>query len=113
MLKPLSVLTVAAAALCFAAAAYAGPGPQTEDKDEPPKPRRRYRRTFPSTRTWSLRELNGKPVPPRSRRQPEDRRHAARLWIHRLQFLFGDDVSDQTISTSPVNQRRPPPDPSE
>ena len=64
MLKPLSVLTVAAAALCFAAAAYAGPGPQTEDKDEPPKPLPPLQKNFPLDQTWSLRELNGKPVPP-------------------------------------------------
>jgi heat shock protein HslJ len=64
MFKLLSVLMVAAAALCFAAAAYAGPGPQTEDKDEPPKPLPPLQKNFPLDQTWSLRELNGKPVPP-------------------------------------------------
>ena len=64
MKKPISVVAVAAAALCFAAAAYAGGGPQTEDKDAPPKPLPPLQKNFPLDQTWSLRELNGKPVPP-------------------------------------------------
>ena len=63
MLKSLPVVAVAAAALCFAAAAYAGGGPQTEDKDAPPKPLPPLQKNFPLDQTWSLRELNGKPVP--------------------------------------------------
>ena len=64
MRKSLSVVAAAAAGLCFAAVAYAGPGPQTEDKDEPPKPLPPQQKNFPLDQTWSLRELNGKPVPP-------------------------------------------------
>jgi heat shock protein HslJ len=65
MRKSLSVLTCAAAALCFAAAAYAGPpGPQTEEDNAPPKPLPPLQKNFPLDQTWSLRELNGKPVPP-------------------------------------------------
>src|ERR1700685_67005 len=63
MRKSLSVVAVAAAALCFAGVAYAGPGPQTEDKDAPPPPLPPLQKNFPLDQTWSLRELNGKPVP--------------------------------------------------
>lgn len=64
MLKSLSALAVAAAALCFTAAAYAGPnGPQTEEDEGPPKPLPPLQKNFPLDQTWSLRELNGKPVP--------------------------------------------------
>src|SRR3984885_2565732 len=65
MLKSISALTVAAAALCFTAAAYAGPpqGPQTEEDEGPPKPLPPLQKNFPLDQTWSLRELNGKPVP--------------------------------------------------
>jgi heat shock protein HslJ len=65
MLKALSILAVAAAALCLTAAAYAGPnGPQTEEDEGPPKPLPPLQKNFPLDQTWSLRELNGKPVPP-------------------------------------------------
>ena len=64
MKRSLSIAAVAAAALCFTAAAFAGPGPQTEDKDAPPKPLPPLQKNFPLDQTWSLRELNGKPVPP-------------------------------------------------
>src|SRR5208282_4206170 len=63
MKKLLSVVAVAAAVLCFTAAAYAGGGPQTEDKDAPPTPLPPLQKNFPLDQTWSLRELNGKPVP--------------------------------------------------
>jgi heat shock protein HslJ len=64
MLKALSILTVAAAALCFTAAAYAGQnGPQSEEDQGPPKPLPPQQKNFPLDQTWSLRELNGKPVP--------------------------------------------------
>ena len=64
MLKSLSALAVAAAALCFTPAAYAGPnGPQTEEDEGPPKPLPPLQKNFPLDQTWSLRELNGKPVP--------------------------------------------------
>ncbi len=65
MLKLLSVLAVAAAALCFISTAYAGPnnGPQTEEDEGPPKPLPPLQKNFPLDQTWSLRELNGKPVP--------------------------------------------------
>jgi heat shock protein HslJ len=64
MLKALSILAVAAAALCFTPAAHAGPnGPQTEEDEGPPKPLPPLQKNFPLDQTWSLRELNGKPVP--------------------------------------------------
>ena len=64
MLKSLSALAVVAAALCFTAPAYAGPsGPQTEEDEGPPKPMPPLQKNFPLDQTWSLRELNGKPVP--------------------------------------------------
>jgi heat shock protein HslJ len=64
MLKSLSALAVVAAALCFTAPAYAGPsGPQNEEDEGPPKPMPPLQKNFPVDQTWSLRELNGKPVP--------------------------------------------------
>ena len=64
MLKLLSALAVAAAALCFIAPAYAAQqGPQTEEDEGPPKPLPPLQKNFPLDQTWSLRELNGKPVP--------------------------------------------------
>ena len=64
MLKAHSILALAAAALCFTAAAYAGPnGPQSEEDQGPPKPLPPLQKNFPLDQTWSLRELNGKPVP--------------------------------------------------
>ena len=46
-------------------AAFAGPppGPQTEEEQGPPKPLPPLQKNFPLDQTWSLRELNGKPVP--------------------------------------------------
>ena len=88
-------MAAAAAILCFTAAAYAGGGPQTEDKDAPPKPLPPLQKNFPLDQTWSLRELNGKPVPSGVQRQPEDRRHVARLGIHGLQLMVSDHVSGQ------------------
>jgi heat shock protein HslJ len=64
MLKSVSVVAAVAAALCFAAASYAGQkGPQTEEDEGPPKPLPPLQKNFPLDQTWSLRELNGKPVP--------------------------------------------------
>ena len=63
MLKSISVVAAVAAALCFATGAYAGPKPQTEEDNEPPKPLPPMQKNFPLDQTWSLRELNGKPVP--------------------------------------------------
>jgi len=65
MLKSISVVAAVAAALCFATGAYAAQkGPQTEDPDAPPKPLPPLQKNFPLDQTWSLKELNGKPVPP-------------------------------------------------
>jgi heat shock protein HslJ len=52
----------AAAALFFAAGAFAA-GPQSEEDKGPPKPLPPLQKNFPLDQTWSLRELNGKPVP--------------------------------------------------
>lgn len=60
-----SLLTVALiAAVCsLAAPALAAmKGPQTEEDQGPPKPLPPQQKNFPLDQTWSLRELNGKPV---------------------------------------------------
>ena len=63
MLKSISLVAAFAAALCLATAAYADQkGPQSEE--DTPKPLPPLQKNFPLDQTWSLRELNGKPVPP-------------------------------------------------
>src|SRR3984957_13421190 len=65
MLKSISVMAAVTAALCVATAGYAAQkGPQGED--EAPKPLPPLQKNFPLDQTWSLKELNGKPVPPGS-----------------------------------------------
>jgi heat shock protein HslJ len=49
-----------AAALCLATAAFAGP--HSQEDEGPPKPLPPQQKNFPLDQTWSLRELNGKPV---------------------------------------------------
>ena len=61
----------------------------------PLKPLPPLQKNFPLDQTWSLRELNGKPVPVQPRRQPEDRRRAARVRLRGMQFVVGGDLSDQ------------------
>jgi len=63
MMKSLLAAAAGAAALCLAASAFAGGGPQTEEDKTPPKPLPPLEKNFPLDQTWSLRELNGKPVP--------------------------------------------------
>ena len=65
MIKSISIVAAVAAALCFATTVYAAgqKGPQSEE-DETPKPLPPLQKNFPLDQTWSLRELNGKPVPP-------------------------------------------------
>lgn len=64
MLKSISVVAAVAVALSFGSAAYAAQkGPQSEE-DDTPKPLPPLQKNFPLDQTWSLRELNGKPVPP-------------------------------------------------
>ena len=63
MMKSLLAAAAGAAALCLAASAFAGGGPQTEEDKAPPKPMPPLEKNFPLDQTWSLRELNGKPVP--------------------------------------------------
>ena len=63
MMKSLLAAAAGAAALCLAASAFAGGGPQTEEDKAPPKPLPPLEKNFPLDQTWSLRELNGKPVP--------------------------------------------------
>jgi heat shock protein HslJ len=65
MMKSISIVAAVAAALSFAGAAYAAQkGPQSEGEDDTPKPLPPQQKNFPLDQTWSLRELNGKPVPP-------------------------------------------------
>ena len=61
MAKPILAAALGAALLCYAAAAFAAPKP-SEDEG-PPKPLPPQQKNFPLDQTWSLRELNGKPVP--------------------------------------------------
>ena len=63
VMKSLLAAAVGAVALCAAASAFAGGGPQTEEDKAPPKPLPPLEKNFPLDQTWSLRELNGKPVP--------------------------------------------------
>ncbi len=65
MLKSLLAAALAVALLGQAAApAFAGPpkGPEDEDS-KTPKPLPPLQKNFPLDQTWSLKELNGKPVP--------------------------------------------------
>ena len=65
MLKSIWVGAAVAVVLCFGTAAYAAQkGPQTEEDNAPPKPLPPLQKNFPLDQTWSVRELNGKPVPP-------------------------------------------------
>lgn len=65
MLKSFWAAALAAAALTMAVPALAAgqKGPQTEDDLGPPKPLPPLQKNFPLDQTWSLKELNGKPVP--------------------------------------------------
>ncbi len=65
MLKSLLAAALAVAILGHAAApAFAGPPKGPEDEDEKtPKPLPPLQKNFPLDQTWSLKELNGKPVP--------------------------------------------------
>jgi len=64
MLKSLLAAAACAVALCLSPAAFAGhSGPQSEEDQGPPKPLPPLQKNFPLDQTWSLRELNGKPVP--------------------------------------------------
>jgi heat shock protein HslJ len=67
MMKSISVVAAVAISLCFATASivYAAghKGPQG-DEDDTPKPLPPLQKNFPLDQTWSLKELNGKPVPP-------------------------------------------------
>jgi heat shock protein HslJ len=65
MMKSISIVAAVAIALCFATTVYAAghKGPQSEE-DDTPKPLPALQKNFPLDQTWSLKELNGKPVPP-------------------------------------------------
>ncbi len=61
-----SLLAIALMAAVFSAPApawAASKGPQSEEDLGPPKPLPPQQKNFPLDQTWSLRELNGKPVP--------------------------------------------------
>jgi heat shock protein HslJ len=64
MMKSVLAVALGAAVLCLSAAAFAAPqhGPEDEG-DKTPKPLPPQQKNFPLDQTWSLRELNGKPVP--------------------------------------------------
>jgi heat shock protein HslJ len=67
MKKSISIVAAVAVALCFATTGYAKQkGPQSEGEDDTPKPLPPLQKNFPLDQTWSLKELNGKPVPPGS-----------------------------------------------
>ena len=66
MLKSISLVAAFAGALCLATTAYAAgqKGPKSDNEDDTPKPLPPMQKNFPLDQTWSLKELNGKPVPP-------------------------------------------------
>jgi heat shock protein HslJ len=66
MMKSISVVAALAVALCFATTAYAAQKGPKSDEDDTPKPLPPLQKNFPLDQTWSLKELNGKPVPPGS-----------------------------------------------
>ncbi len=59
----MSVKSLLGAALALALAYTPSAWAQNANKDEPPKPLPPQQKNFPLDQTWSLRELNGKPVP--------------------------------------------------
>jgi len=63
MRKFLLAAALAAAALAAAAPVQAGPSGPQDEEDKTPKPLPPLQKNFPLDQTWSLRELNGKPVP--------------------------------------------------
>ncbi len=63
MLKSLLAAAVGAATICLTVAAFAAPPPGPQEEEGPPKPLPPLQKNFPLDQTWSLRELNGKPVP--------------------------------------------------
>lgn len=70
MVNNLKGATAIALAVCMAtlpatmAFAAGQKGPQSPEDLEPPKPLPPQQKNFPLDQTWSLKELNGKPVPP-------------------------------------------------
>ena len=64
MLKSLLAAALAAATLTLAVPALAGPQGPVDEEDKTPKPLPPLQKNFPLDQTWSLKELNGKPVPP-------------------------------------------------
>src|SRR6202521_575447 len=64
MAKSVLAAAVGAALFCYAVAAFAAAsGPKSPEDEGPPKPLPPQQKNFPLDQTWSLRELNGKPVP--------------------------------------------------
>jgi heat shock protein HslJ len=64
MAKSVLAAAVGAALLYYAVAALAAAsGPKSPEDEGPPKPLPPQQKNFPLDQTWSLRELNGKPVP--------------------------------------------------
>jgi heat shock protein HslJ len=61
MKRPLSRMAIAAVALCAVFAAHAQM--RTEEDEKGPTPMPPQQKNFPLDQTWSLRELNGKPIP--------------------------------------------------
>ena len=65
MLKSISIVAAVAAALCFATTVYAAgqKGPKSDNEDDTPKPLPPLQKNFPLDQTWSLRDINDKPIP--------------------------------------------------
>ena len=63
MLKSLLAAALAAAALTLSVPALAAPKGPVDEEDQKPKPLPPLQKNFPLDQTWSLKELNGKPVP--------------------------------------------------
>ena len=63
LLKSFLVAALAATTLAAAVPALAGSSGPQDEEDKTPKPLPPLQKNFPLDQTWSLRELNGKPVP--------------------------------------------------
>ena len=83
-----------------------GARPDRTKDDEPPKPLPPLQKNFPARSDLVAARTQRQAGAGEPRRQPEDRRRAARLGLRRLQFVVGGDVSGQgSASCRSANMR--------